>query len=140
MNDINQQRLYYSLTTPPGGIGAVKPSGAQKEQSAAIEGAEATKSFNELLRERMATGAQIEFSKHAAQRAQQRGIPLSAEHMQRLHEGVKIAEEKGLTDTLILVDSSAFIVNVKNNTVITAVDGASLKGNVFTNIDGTVII
>ena len=53
---------------------------------------------------------------------------------------MKIAQKKGLNDTLILVDRTAFIVSVKNNKVITTVNGDELKGNVFTNIDGAVIV
>ena len=34
----------------------------------------------------------------------------------------------------------AFVVSIKNRTVITAVDGNSMKDNVFTNIDSAVII
>ena len=82
----------------------------------------------------------VSFSKHAAQRAAQRSIDLSADNIARLNAGVRLAEEKGLNDTLILVDKTAFVVNVRNNLVITAVHGTDLDGNVFTNIDGTVIM
>ena len=57
-----------------------------------------------------------------------------------MSEGVKLAEEKGLKNSLILVDQTAFVLNVENNKVITTVNQENLKGNVFTNIDGTVII
>ena len=65
---------------------------------------------------------------------------MSTENLERLNEGVKLAEEKGLDDTLILLDEAAFIVSVKNNTVITTVNKDEMTGNVFTNIDGTVVI
>ena len=67
-------------------------------------------------------------------------VSLGTSNLERLNEGMKLAEEKGLNNTLILVDSTAFVVNVENNKVITTVNQESLKGNVFTNIDGTVII
>ena len=51
-----------------------------------------------------------------------------------------MAEEKNLEEPLILVGQAAFLVNVKNNTVITTVDSNDLQGKVFTNIDGTVIV
>jgi len=38
---------------------------------------------------------------------------------------------------LVMVDDLAFIVNVKNNTVITAVN--DMTDSIFTNIDGAVI-
>ena len=59
---------------------------------------------------------------------------------QRLKSYYPIASEKGLDDTLILVDKSAYIVSVKNNTVITTVSNEELVGNCFTNIEGTVIV
>ena len=51
-----------------------------------------------------------------------------------------MAEEKGLKEPLILLGSTAFVVNVRNNKVVTVVNEDSLKGTVFTNIDGTVMI
>ena len=49
-------------------------------------------------------------------------------------------EKKGARDSLVLMQDLALVVSVKNNTVITAVDGESLKENVFTNIDSAVIV
>ena len=68
--------------------------------------------------------------------------PAADESAQQAAEQEKEAQGgKGdLEAPLILVGSTAFLVSVKNNTVITAVDSASAGGNVFTNIDGTVIV
>ncbi len=84
--------------------------------------------------------AGVNFSKHAMNRVLQRNIDLSDENLSRLNEGIKLAGEKGLDDTLILIDSAAYIVSVKNNMVITTVANDELQGNIFTNIDGTVIM
>ena len=97
-------------------------------------------SFSQVLDTLLQEQEGVSFSKHAAQRAAQRSIDLSADNIARLNAGVRLAEEKGLGDTLILVDKTAFVVNVRNNLVITAVHGTDLDGNVFTNIDGTVIM
>ena len=59
--------------------------------------------------------------------------------MDRLSSGMKKAGEKGINESLVLVDELAFIVNIKNSTVITAIDKGSSEENVFTNIDGAVI-
>ena len=96
--------------------------------------------FAEVLSNQIALNSNIEFSKHAINRVVERNIDISTSTIDRLNEGVRLAEEKGLNNTLILVDSTAFVVNVQNNKVITTVNQESLKGNVFTNIDGTVII
>ena len=68
------------------------------------------------------------------------GIEISRTGMERLEEGLRMAREKGLNDTLILMDGSAFIVSAQNGTVITAMPSQELNGRVFTNIDGTVIL
>lgn len=97
-------------------------------------------SFQSILNGKLQQESGITFSKHAVARAEERNIDLSESSMARLQEGVRLAEEKGLNDTLILVDKTAFIVNIKNSKVITTVSHDDLKGNVFTNIDGTVVI
>lgn len=98
------------------------------------------RSFRDILQEHIDTSLGVNFSKHAMDRVIERDIDLSVDNLERLNEGVKLAEEKGLNDTLILLDEAAFIVSVKNNTVITTVNKAEMTGNVFTNIDGTVVI
>lgn len=98
-------------------------------------------SFQEILHktaDRDGTQVQnLKFSKHANERLATRNISLSKEQMQRLETGTTKAREKGIQESLVMVDNLAFIVNVKNNTVITAMDDSS-KG-IFTNIDGAVI-
>lgn len=81
----------------------------------------------------------LKFSKHAVNRLNDRNISLTDEQMARLELGKAEASEKGIKDSLILVDQLAFIVNVPNNTVVTAMDQTENKSNVFTNIDGAVI-
>ena len=79
----------------------------------------------------------LKFSKHANERLASRNINLSNEQMLRLSEGTDRARQKGINESLIVVDELAFIVNVKNNTVVTAVGDSEDK--IFTNIDGAVI-
>ena len=80
--------------------------------------------------------AAAEFSKHAAARLSSRNINLSSEQSRRLENGVQQAKEKGINESLIVIDNLAFIVNVKNSTVVTAVGEDDNK--TFTNIDGAV--
>jgi flagellar operon protein len=93
-------------------------------------------SFADVLKEKQTT---IRFSKHAAQRLESRNISLSDEQSTRLENGVKQASDRGINESLVLVDSLAFIVNVPNKTVVTAMDQTETQSNVFTNIDGAVI-
>lgn len=102
-------------------------------------------SFSDILRNKFPNyaGAQpteLTFSKHAAKRLGEREISLSDEQNERLSAGVQKAGMKGINDSLVIVDSLAFIVNVPSQTVITAMDSIdTMDGNVFTNIDGAVI-
>lgn len=96
-------------------------------------------SFQEILSTTAQTevAQNLKFSKHANQRLATRNIHLSTEQMERLETGTSKAREKGIRESLVMVDDLAFIVNVKNNTVITAMDDSS--NSIFTNIDGAVI-
>jgi flagellar operon protein len=84
--------------------------------------------------------SQVTFSKHANDRLASRNINLNDEQMLRLNNGVMQAKEKSINESLVMMDNIAFIVNIKNNTVITAIDQATNDSNIFTNIDGAVIV
>ncbi len=94
-------------------------------------------SFEEILRQK--AKPELKFSKHATMRLMDRNIQLSAEQSERLETGVTRAREKGINESLVMVDSLAFIVNVPNKMVVTAMDGQESAKYVFTNIDGAVI-
>ena len=98
-------------------------------------------SFREILQEKQTQSADgLKFSKHASNRLEQRNINLTKEQTRRLLNGVQKAEKKGIRESLVMMDSLAFIVNVPNQTVVTALDQSEAQENVFTNIDGAVII
>lgn len=96
--------------------------------------------FSEILKSKQAASEtnELKFSKHANERLASRNIDLTDEQLARLESGAKKASEKGINESLVMVDNLAFIVNIKNNTVITAVNDGEDK--VFTNIDGAVIM
>ena len=96
--------------------------------------------FSEILKGQQAASVtgELKFSKHANERLASRNIDLTDDQMVRLENGAKKASEKGINESLVMVDNLAFIVNVKNNTVITAVNNG--EDRVFTNIDGAVIM
>ena len=164
----NSQFLYPSVTSLPGqaGVGQTgaggpkKPEGAPGEFDKALDramddGAAAkiggkapetpglTKS-GELSQIGGAELGQIrqplKFSAHATQRLNERKIRMDQATMGKVNDAVDKAAAKGVEDTLVLTPDAALIVSVKNRTVITAMDRGSLNGNVFTNIDGAVII
>ena len=101
-------------------------------------------SFRDVLQQKTAeaigTSGVVKFSKHASVRMADRNIELSSTQLERLNDGVKKAGQKGIKDSLVIVDELAFIVNVPNNTVVTAMDSTEANENVFTNINGAVIM
>ena len=84
--------------------------------------------------------------RHARPRAPRRTAAASAQScssstlLERLGDSVERAEAKGATNILALDRSLAFIVNVPNNRVITALSEAELRDSIFTNIDGAVFL
>lgn len=97
-------------------------------------------SFQDILRNKKEETEALKFSKHASIRLEQRGIQLTDGQMERLNNGTRQAGLKGIKDSLVIVDELAFIVNIPKNTVITALDSTETNSNVFTNIDGAVIM
>ena len=92
--------------------------------------------FADVLAQR--TGG-VQFSNHALQRVQRRGIDMDGPTLARLDAGVQRAAAKGARESVVLVDQTAFVVSVRNRTVITAVGQDAMKDQVFTNIDSAVI-
>lgn len=97
-------------------------------------------SFKDILSQKSVIESGVKFSKHAANRLSSRNIELTNDQMSRLQEGAQKAQAKGIKESLVLVDSLAFIVNVPSNTVVTAMNQNETNENIFTNIDGAVII
>ncbi len=98
-------------------------------------------SFAQALQQKIEEKQGVEFSKHAMQRLSERSIDITeGDTLERLNKGVEIAADKGSVETLVLVDRNAFVVSVKNNKVITTIPQEEMIGNIFTNIDSTVIV
>ena len=93
-------------------------------------------SFQRALAEQVSG---LKFSGHAIQRIERRGIDMGAPTLVRLEAGVARAASKGSRDSVVFVDGTAFVVSVRNKTVITAVDPEHMREHVFTNIDSAVI-
>jgi flagellar operon protein len=104
------------------------------------EGNKGSKTFADVLRDTAMDTSELKFSKHAKQRLLERDIDLSDSQNERLRDGLRKADEKGIRDSLVLMDQLAFIVNVPSHTVVTAMDGNESKEKAFTNIDGAVIV
>lgn len=109
-----------------------KPAARQQQATPAAG------SFDQLLRKQIDPSG-VKFSKHAVDRMNSRGIQFSPNQMQRIEQAVSQVGAKGGKESLVMVDDTALVVSVKNDTVVTVVDKEQLKNNVFTNIDSAVI-
>ncbi|MDO4710754.1 MAG: TIGR02530 family flagellar biosynthesis protein [Peptostreptococcaceae bacterium] len=96
-------------------------------------------SFSRLLQERL-ENKEVKFSKHAMERAEQRGIAIENKLRDDIGEAIDKARMKGIKDIVVIGKQGAFVVNVTNSTVVTSMDPMEMKNNIFTNIDGAVII
>lgn len=94
--------------------------------------------FSDLLNAQLKQPEQLKFSRHALERLQARNINFDKAKMDKLNDAVSKAAAKGSKESLVIMQDLALVVSVKNRTVITAVDGSSMKDNVFTNIDSAV--
>ncbi len=119
----------------------VFPVGKNRPDANPSSNKAADRQFEQVLAQQLQTQTPLKFSQHARQRLQSRNIHLSEGDMTQLEQAIGKVAQKGARDSLILMQDKnvAFVVSVKNNTVITAMDGQNLKENVFTNIDSAVI-
>lgn len=114
--------------------GRIQPNALHQAKNPGLAKSQDT-TFEEMLQNRL-----LHFSNHAVKRLEQRGIRLEPEQLHKIESAIDNAAAKGAKDSLILMKDMALIVNVHNRTVVTAMDGSSMKDNVFTQIDSAVII
>jgi flagellar operon protein len=81
---------------------------------------------------------EVHFSNHAQKRLESRDIQLSEENVNRLSDAINKAEKRGGKNSLVMVDDLAFIVNVRDRLVVTAMDAGHRGEGVFTQIDSVV--
>ncbi len=123
MNRINIQRIPFH---PP-----IQPTKSSRQTPAA--------SFIEHMQQ-AAAAEELKISKHATERIQERNITISDDEWQVVTNKVFEARDKGVTQPLVLMEQAALIVSAKNATVITAMDRTEAKSQLFTNIDGTIVL
>lgn len=98
-------------------------------------------SFDQVLQQKLQqTQNQLQFSKHSQERIQQRGIEMTEDLLAQMNEAADSARQKGAKDVVMITQQAAFVVSVANNTVITAMNGNEMKNNIFTKIDGAVLL
>lgn len=93
-----------------------------------------------LRQELTRAGQDVQFSKHAITRAEERGIEITPDLMDQIKGSMVRAQAKGATNILAMDTEKAFIINVPHAKVITAITQDEMKDSVFTNIDGAVFL
>ena len=83
---------------------------------------------------------ELKISKHASERMNERNIAISDSEWQEITEKVFEARDKGVNQPLVIMEQAALIVSAKNGTVITALDRIEARQQLFTNIDGTIVL
>lgn len=134
MEDIQFKRNYSAMISPNYDVSTVKNG---QSNPSTVQG---NNSFGNLLQQTLQKNQTLTFSKHALQRLDSRQIPISGQLVSQISNAVEKAKAKGIKDALILNGQTAFIVNIPSNTVVTTMSGRDMTDNVFTNIDGAVII
>lgn len=123
MNRINIQQIPFH---PP-----IQPTNTPKQTHVT--------SFKEHMQQAK-VAEELKISKHATERIQERNIKISDAEWQVVTNKVFEARDKGVSQPLVLMDQAALIVSAKNATVITAMDRLEAKTQLFTNIDGTIVL
>ncbi|MGI6188199.1 MAG: TIGR02530 family flagellar biosynthesis protein [Caldicoprobacteraceae bacterium] len=129
-------RIEYNRPVVQRRINGIPYTQQPKRQGRASNGID----FKNILQDAISQEKSVKFSKHAQERLSQRSISLSNTEIDKINTAVEKARAKGVKDSLILMGNLAFIVNIPSKTVVTAVDGENIRDNVFTNIDGAVLL
>lgn len=120
----------------------------QVEQVQPVRRREAGSQFGAMLRREIQSASQsdstetfsVAFSKHARARAEERGIEVTPTLMDQLADSVERASAKGATNILAFDATRAFIINIPHGRVITTMSQEEMQENIFTNIDGAVLL
>ncbi len=109
------------------------------QQGKSVTPQQGTGQFGQLFQKELQDRS-IAFSKHAMARAEERGIEVNDTLLDQLSGSLEKAQAKGATNILAFDATRAFIINVPHGRVITTMSQEEMKENVFTNIDGAVIL
>ncbi|WP_404817736.1 TIGR02530 family flagellar biosynthesis protein [Ureibacillus galli] len=102
--------------------------------------AKSKQSFISHLQEAATSNRELKISKHANERLTERNIQISEQEWRVVSDKVFEARAKGVNQPLVLMEQAALIVSAKNATVITAMERTEAKNQLFTNIDGTIVL
>jgi flagellar operon protein len=96
--------------------------------------------FSSFLQDAIVAKDKLTISKHAQYRLEQRNIEISSEKWNQIGAKLEEARQKGVKESLVILDNAALIVSAQNKTVITAMDRNEAASQIFTNINGAIIL
>ncbi|MFD4815229.1 TIGR02530 family flagellar biosynthesis protein [Peribacillus butanolivorans] len=96
--------------------------------------------FQQHFQEAISTNEKLTISKHAQMRMDQRKIVIEQQTWDKIADKANEAKKMGVTESLIIIDNAALVISTKNNKVITVVDREEASSQIFTNINGTILI
>lgn len=126
-----------NLIMPVGAPLPLTPSKGARQQPAKLGSGY---SFQDAVRKEMEVNQGVKISAHAEKRLQERNITLAPKDLEKINTALGQAASKGSRESLIIYDGLALITNVRNKTIVTAIDNLSNASQVFTNIDSAVIV
>lgn len=97
-------------------------------------------SFSDHLDQAVKGSPKLTLSKHASKRLEERGIRINERKWSQIEAKVFEAKQMGVKESLVLLEDAALIVSAKNNTVITAMNRREATSQIFTNINGAIVL
>ncbi|MFJ7638588.1 TIGR02530 family flagellar biosynthesis protein [Peribacillus sp. NPDC097225] len=96
--------------------------------------------FQQHFETAVESDSKITLSKHAKWRMDQRKIEINSQTWDQIADKAKEAKKKGVTESLVITSNVALVISTKNNRVITVMDREEASSQIFTNINGTIIL
>ncbi|MEA1884719.1 MAG: hypothetical protein U9N62_09410 [Thermotogota bacterium] len=111
-----------------------------QKQSKRIQKSVDQNDFNKLVQEINQQQSQdLKVSSHAQERIKTRNIEMNQKRLDTLGEVADEAGKMGAKNTLALFGTDAFILSVKDKTIVTAMKEEEMESRFFTNIDSVYI-
>ncbi len=99
--------------------------------------------FEQLLRQEIAPSKKeidLKISKHAQKRIDDRSLDFDQNEFLKIKDAITKLRDKGGKDSLVITGKAAYIVDVSNEKIVTAMNKDDMSENVFTKIDSTLFI
>ncbi len=108
-----------------------------QKQTKKIQKVEDSANFTRIVQDSLKEGLKV--SSHAQERIEARNIEMNPKRLETLTQVANQAKSKGARNTLAMFGPDAFILSVKDKTVVTAMKKEEMESRFFTNIDSVYI-